>query len=111
MRNIEVSLETSINKIHCGYSNRISDSSTQDSHSGNHDRPKKALIKLPKTPQSVSIIKFKEWNLFTSIFNTLINGNPDLFENEKIFYFRRVLIGESKIIETSHDNYTSFLKP
>lgn len=49
------------------------------------------------------------WNLFKTIFNTLINDNPYLSENENLFYLRKALIGEPKIIQTADDSYTSLL--
>lgn len=102
IRKIAISLKSFINKIHCDYSNRIIDSFTHDSNSMTHDQPKNALSKLP---QPVFSGKFEVSNLFKSTFNTLINDNPDLSENEKLFYLCGALIGELKIKETSDDNY------
>lgn len=43
-------------------------------------------------------------------FDTLINYNPHLSENQKLFYLRKALIGEAKNIEISDDMYTYLLK-
>lgn len=61
-----------LNKIHCDYSNHISDSSTQDLNFINHDQPKKALIKFSKFPLPDFSGKFEEWNLLKSKFNKLM---------------------------------------
>ncbi|GFT86016.1 uncharacterized protein NPIL_238451 [Nephila pilipes] len=67
-------------------------------------------IKLPKIPLPVFSGKIDEWNLFKSQFQSLIEDNKNLSENQKLYYLRAALKGEAKDIETSDDTFQSLFK-
>lgn len=50
------------------------------------DHTQAITIKLPKIPLPFFSGKFEEWSICETTFNELINNNPDLKDNEIIFY-------------------------
>lgn len=84
LKKLEMCLKTSINKYYSDLTNNA-DSSTHVSNSNNHEQSKKASIKLPKIPLPVFNGKIEEWNIFKTTFNTFINNNPNLSDNQKLF--------------------------
>ncbi|GBN06421.1 hypothetical protein AVEN_78119-1 [Araneus ventricosus] len=70
----------------------------------------KAKIRLPEIPLPEFSGKIAEFANFKNQFTNLISNNDQLNDSQKLYYLRASLKGESKLLESSSDNFQSLFK-
>ncbi|GBN12719.1 hypothetical protein AVEN_172011-2-1, partial [Araneus ventricosus] len=70
----------------------------------------KAKIRLPEIPLPEFSGKIAEFANFKNQFTNLISNNDQLNDSQKLYYLRASLKGETKLLESSSDNFQSLFK-